>query len=377
MLKKIKLTNFKCFENLEMELGRLNLLSGINSMGKSSVVQSILLLKQAYDAGALEKGAHLNGDYVQIGTGSDLLFYNANGDISISMENDEGKSFVWTLDYLTDADYLNLNIEKSSGLENLTPENFSFLDDGFEYITAERLGPRKSYQKSYYNVNIHNNIGRQGEFAAYYLLKRGGDDITNAKITVENSSKEDRITVEEVVNEWMRKITPGISLELTDVKKTDSVCVSIRQMEEAASHGTVMTYKPVNVGFGISYVLPVIVALVKASKGDVIVLENPEAHLHPKGQRYMGELIARAAAGGAQIIVESHSDHILNGIRLAVKKKIIPKEDVGLFYFGLMYTEDDISYHGYEQPHIDEDGGLDFWPKGFFDEWKNALLDLL
>lgn len=74
-----------------------------------------------------------------------------------------------------------------------------------------------------------------------------------------------------------------------------------------------------NVGFGISYVLPIVLALVKAKKGELIILENPEAHLHPRGQRKMGELIARAAQGGVQVIVETHSDHILNGIRFVCK----------------------------------------------------------
>ena len=80
-------------------------------------------------------------------------------------------------------------------------------------------------------------------------------------------------------------------------------------------------YRPTSVGFGIAYVLPVLVALLSANEKYMVIIENPEAHLHPRGQVAMGELIARAAAAGVQVIVETHSDHVLNGVRLAVKGK--------------------------------------------------------
>ena len=69
------------------------------------------------------------------------------------------------------------------------------------------------------------------------------------------------------------------------------------------------------------------------------MLENPEAHLHPKGQRKMGELIAQCAANGIQIFLETHSDHILNGIRIAVKQKRLKGEDAKLFYFSRRESE--------------------------------------
>lgn len=81
-----------------------------------------------------------------------------------------------------------------------------------------------------------------------------------------------------------------------------------------------------NMGFGVSYSLPIIVALLSAREGDILVLENPEAHLHPRGQRKIGELVALAAANGVQIFMETHSDHVLNGIRLSVRNKKISSD---------------------------------------------------
>ena len=115
--------------------------------------------------------------------------------------------------------------------------------------------------------------------------------------------------------------------------------------------------------------------MVSAKKGDIVILENPEAHIHPRGQRMLGELISRAGASGAQIFIETHSDHILNGVRLSVKKHLLDKGNVNILYF---YKDVDDNYkHKYATPHILENGKIDKWPDGFFDEWDIALLDLI
>jgi len=135
-------------------------------------------------------------------------------------------------------------------------------------------------------------------------------------------------------------------------------------------------YRSTNVGFGITYTLPVLVALLSAEPGTILLLENPEAHLHPQGQVRIGELIARAAHGGVQVLLETHSDHVLNGIRLAVHSGKIPPDKVKLHYFrreernGQAYVEVLL-------PQIDRDGRIDQWPDGFFDQWDKSLEGLL
>ncbi|GAA1469874.1 hypothetical protein GCM10009603_67420 [Nocardiopsis exhalans] len=114
-------------------------------------------------------------------------------------------------------------------------------------------------------------------------------------------------------------------------------------------------------------------ACLTAKPGALLLLENPEAHLHPRGQTQIAFLLARAASAGAQLIVETHSDHILNGLRLAVKEGELPPESVALHYFrnqGTGATE-------ITSPAIGPDGMLSQWPDGFFDEWDNAVLRLL
>lgn len=371
MIKEIRLKNFKCFQNVEVPLSNLNLLSGINSMGKSTIIQAILLLRQAFEKGSLKDGIYLNGEYVQIGTGIDLLYFNADGDIEIVIKDENGQEYSWVLEYIRDSDYLKLKNEVTLGNNNEIKSQLNFLNSNFEYITAERFGPRKSYEKSAYDVLVKNHVGMYGEHAVYYLEKHGGDVLENQMVILGKGN-----TLKHQTEQWMNEISPGIQFDFNDVQTADIVSLKVRQTETAATMGTIMEYKPVNVGFGISYCLPIILALLKAKKDDLIILENPEAHLHPQGQRKVGELIARAAQGGAQIIVETHSDHILNGIRLAVKRQQIEKEKVKLYYF-CTEMKNDIMVHTYEAPVIDDKGRLNIWPKGFFDEWDNTLLELL
>ena len=76
-----------------------------------------------------------------------------------------------------------------------------------------------------------------------------------------------------------------------------------------------------------------------------------------------------------QILVETHSDHIINGIRLAVKQRKIGQNDVQLAFF---YKDEADGYrHKYMTPKVLPDGRLDIWPEGFFDEWDKALYELM
>ena len=107
-----------------------------------------------------------------------------------------------------------------------------------------------------------------------------------------------------------------------------------------------------------------------------MLIENPEAHLHPKGQFMMGELIARAASAGIQVIVETHSDHVLNGIRVAVHDKVINPDSLKIHFFSRL-EEAGRMKSKVESPVIDKNGRLDQWPEGFFDEWDKSLERLL
>lgn len=188
----------------------------------------------------------------------------------------------------------------------------------------------------------------------------------------------------EQVNAWLDEISPGARFCVERVKLSDDeerYVVKIGFGEES----DMRQFKPQNVGLGISYVLPVLATLLTASPDAIIIIENPEAHIHPRGQAKLGELIARAAAFGVQLFVETHSDHVINGVRVAVRDGILKPEDVNISFFerkphrvlgtdGEIYTE---IYSEVNPISVDQNGMLSDYPKGFLDEWDNQLEELM
>lgn len=128
---------------------------------------------------------------------------------------------------------------------------------------------------------------------------------------------------------------------------------------------------PYNMPFGNSSVFPIVVALMTAPKDSLLVVENPEAHIHPKAQSRMGELLSVAAENGVQIIIETHSDHLLNGIRIAVKNQLIDENNVEVHF---VYADrENPLLHLTRHMQIHDDGSMEDWPAGFFDEWEESL----
>lgn len=358
MITKIELDNFKCFKHISIPQNHLNVYSGLNSMGKSSTIQSMLLLKQSMQNNLWPHNVILNGDYINIGTGRDLLYEDADEDcIGIAFFDDKKKH--------------SINIQYQEKLDTLSvteydPEIERLFDCRFEYLNAERSSPQVIYPKSSLIVDSFSQLGIHGEYTAHFLSK-----FQEAELPWDSCNGEAQ-TIRQAVQYWLNEISPNVKLEAFDIDNTDLTRLGFYYNKEGRSK----IYRPTNVGFGISYVLPIIVALIKSTKDSLVIIENPEAHLHPKGQRKMGELIARASAAGAVIHVETHSDHVLNGIRIAVKNKIINHTYVNLLFFCIKDI-DGVSYHTIETPLINENGKLNAWPDGFFDEWDKALDEII
>ena len=185
------------------------------------------------------------------------------------------------------------------------------------------------------------------------------------------------------VNAWLSVVSPGVRLSVT---ATEVGSEKVYEMKVGYGEGEdIRWFDPKNVGFGISYTLPVILTLLTSRQDDIVIIENPEAHLHPKGQAKMGELIARAVASGVQVFVETHSDHVINGIRVAVAEKILKPEDVNIAFFERKEHElpgeaghlERETYAEVCNVKMDGKGALSEYPEGFMDEWGNQLLELL
>jgi predicted ATPase len=362
MLQKIGLKNFKRFLNQDLYLSNLNLLSGLNGMGKSSVIQSLLLLRQSHQQSLLKSvGLALNGDLVQIGTAQDALHSEAQQDtIGFELILNSQDCIKWVFEYNSQADVLALS---SPPVPNKT-WSLNLFTDNFQYLKAERVGPRSSFMMSDFQVRQHRQLGIQGEYTAHYLSLFGNTEKIASPALAHPA--EDSLNLLRQVEAWLGEISPGTRISVRATPEMDLV-----NLQFSFSGGT--KYRSTNVGFGITYTLPIIVAVLAAKPGDLLLIENPEAHLHPKGQAQMGELMARAASIGIQMIVETHSDHVLNGIRIAVHGGRLKPEDVTLNFFQQQQSNNSFIV----SPKIDRNGRIDQWPDGFFDEWDKSLDILL
>ena len=371
MLRSIHLTNFKCFERLDLDCTSLNLLCGLNGMGKSSVIQALLVLRQSFETGELLDGRLvLGGERIDLGAGSDVLFEDAEHDVlGFGLKRDDTPP-LWELSfaYSETADQLEAVPASSSEYVEYVPKEWRGVapfGGQIVYVNAERVGPRKSYPLSEVLAR-RGDFGARGEYAWNYLSSHWSDLLP---VDDPRHGAERRRRLLDVVDRWLQHVCPGVRLRLDEVRAADAIIARYSFDRE----GDVATrpYRATNVGFGLSYALPVVLALL-AEPGALCLIENPEAHLHPRGQTKLAELAARAASAGVQVFAETHSDHFIDGVRIAVRDGLIAPENTAFHYFERVGGKTVVS-----SPAIDRDGRLSHWPAGFFDQHEENLARLI
>ena len=364
MLQQIVLQNFKCFDVLDVSCAPLTLLCGLNGMGKSSVIQSLLVLRQSFQSGALMRGSlMLDGSMADLGTGMDVLFQGAEEDVIVfELHGSNVSPCHLSFDYSETADNL-----KSSGSVEL-PEPWGAMPPfggGLFYVSADRTGPQKSYPQSE-SFAQRGDLGARGEYTLNYLHSHESESLAENDPRCQDHSNR---LLRSVVERWLQEISPGVHLDFEAVRSADTLIpgFSFDQKGDVATR----PFRATNVGFGLSYILPVLTAML-APPGTLCLIENPEAHLHPQGQTRMAELAVRAAIAGVQVIVETHSDHFLDGVRISVRDGLITPEQTAIHYF-----EREGNSVSVMSPDIDTDGRLSDWPRGFFDQHEENLMKLL
>lgn len=366
MIERLRLTNFKCFESLDIEFGGLTILAGLNGSGKSSVLHSLLLLKQSITgaAGTIEELRTLSS-MLELGSGRDVLFDQAPAD-EVGIEvftSGEGRSmnFVFVLEQRSRM--LRLDRGRSS-IKAIA--KFRETLDALWFLSADRLGPTK-LQAVATDQSLRPRIGTRGEHAFHFLEEHGSDVLEATDPRVIDDSQ---FLISRQLDAWLSHISHGVHFSVENVELADGVLGMFRfdQPSDIKSR----QYRPANVGFGLSYTLPVVLLMLMARAGDILLIENPEAHVHPAGQVRLAELAARASKAGIQVVIETHSDHVLNGVRLAVKDRLLTSNSVKLHYFSrLGSTSSAVS------PQVLDDGRLSDWPSGFFDQHEINLIRLL
>ncbi|MFB7426054.1 DUF3696 domain-containing protein [Streptomyces hydrogenans] len=381
MIEHLSLANFKAFRSARIRLAPVTLLTGLNSSGKSTVLQSLALLRQSYDSGILMStdgdtdsggGFLLDGDLVELGTGQDLLhedFTTAGPGttplISVALETADKETYIWSTRYESEQDVLPL-------VTSRLPDDWGdvpLFSRGFQYLKADRITPATTYPRSHHQAIGRGFLGSRGEHAVNFLRHHAQVVLSDGH-PLRHPQSGGHTLLDQVVA-WMQELCPGVNLEASEIPGIDSVRLSFGFGGTAGLDST-RRRRPTNVGFGLTYALPIVVACLTAGPGSLILLENPEAHLHPRGQSRMAALIAAAASAGAQLVVETHSDHVLDGTRLAVKQGRLAASDTAVHFFRGNGAGVEII-----TPTVAEDGSLSEWPEGFFDESENTLDQLL
>ncbi len=370
MIDNIHIKNFKAHSDTSIDLSAINLLAGMNGLGKSSIIQALLLLRQTYFKGLLYEGLDLNGELCSIGTVADCIYQFAEtDDIDIRLQTnqiDYNWSFAAHINNLSDT-FIKKNIGQSSPqIDN----KISLFDKSFQYISAFRGGPTNDYRKDTSSVEIRNQISSiegRCELVAHYLYYFKDNIVKESVI----QDKEIDSSLKSQVEYWLRELSPDINIHVSPNESTFNIKYSYSNSKMRTNE-----FKSSNIGFGVSYVLPIVVATLQACSANphqssdkqpssIIIIENPEAHIHPSGQAKLMELICLAASAGVQFIIETHSDHIINGLLVAIKKNILKETESKVYYF----DRDAESHSSKVIPlPVLKNGRIKNAPKGFFDQ---------
>lgn len=243
-------------------------------------------------------------------------------------------------------------------------QNASFLSDlefQFEQLFSRvyYLGPlRANPERQYTWAGAQPaDMGRTGEqaIAAIIASRERGETISLGRGVK-------RVTLEEYVADWLKELGLIHSFEVKRIAK-GSKLFEVRVKRSSSAPDVLIT----DVGFGVSQILPVIVLCFYAPEGSTVILEQPEIHLHPAVQAGLADVLIDAIQKRRiQIIVESHSEHLLRRLQRRVAEDVIKKDDVALYFSE--YANDKSKLTALD---LDLYGVIRNWPKGFFgDEFE-------
>ena len=411
MIRTIGISNFKLFKDkTNVPLSNLNLLTGVNGKGKSSVLQILLLLNQSINYSRSTNNIILNGNNVRLGNLFDVKnrLISSKEPINISFILDNyvinyqleqygetdidlkissisitiNEKLTYIISKIIDDDLYKIFKNNEDVFPNITfsldnlfiPEStLRIIDESYlieirnllnfsniHYVSADRIGPQNFYERK--SLGNFVSVGSLGENTVNILARKGGDPVQPElkKVYMDLfSPTEDELTsdtIESYANYWLDKIFEGAEIKTEVMSDIDIIKFSIKPSKKD------VFYKPTNVGYGFSYSLPILVAGLIAKKGDILIIENPEAHLHPYAQSILSKFLAGVSRVGVQVLVESHSEHILDGFRIIVHDKIIDLNEINILYFD---KNDETYFHKID---IKDDGDIENWPTNFFDQ---------
>ena len=329
MIDKVHILALKSIKDLSVECSKLNLFVGTNSSGKSTFLHALLALTQR----------SLNGKYISIGDFREVRnYYMPNDSIRIEVLEKNKTKPAWR-EFVEDKEKETYNIKTSNDEEAIfdiiscgeyaDPQQSEYLfeEGGFHYLSCHRIGANDIYAKNMLNET---DFGIDGEYTLAYLLKNESKPITD-KLVVKQVDVTNSLL--EQVNFWLNYIV-GMTLSIKDLKKTNYLQVKYNNNPINAS-SEALYCRPVNVGSGISYLISIIICCLGSESDSIIIIENPEIHLHPKAQSKLCDFLYFVSKANRQLFIETHSDHIFNGLRVGVSTGEILEENITVNFFAL------------------------------------------
>ncbi|MEK6527579.1 MAG: DUF3696 domain-containing protein [Nitrospirota bacterium] len=428
-LKTIRWVNYKGFEDTgTIEIKPITILIGPNSSGKTSFVQPLLMLKQTVDSRDVANPLVVNGSYVQLSSfesfihnhdikkelGIELSFeiepyyfrFPANKEIAqyhlksqfiynksrkrielnltdINIDDQEVKieriKLKKGIKYQVAATYRaeNSNELKQLVLPRVTPSKF------YDYSLREsyrgrilplrrlRLTARDALEKVLDNVfymgplrenpkhlyitggELRKDVGLKGEYAADVLWTQS-QGLRRARRLIER------------VKYWIERFGLGSGVKIKTIGRHSGFFQIIITNPETNIDATIS-----NVGFGVSQVLPLIVEGFYSTSNSTILVEQPEIHLHPKVQADLGDLLIDLSKQGRNIIVETHSEHLISRLtRRIAEGENFKSNDLAIYYFFQGKQGSQI-----QRINVNQLGQFENWPEGFFEEdYAEALI---
>ncbi len=413
LIEEIRVQGYKSLVDATLHVRPLTLLAGTNSSGKSSIMQPLLLIKQTIEAPYQPAGALvLSGAHMQAETAGELVSKigaKRAKNFSVSITGFGRHLYKMLPSHLAlyyevkDEQFI---IEKQAML--LNGENLQITeDDTWDDIKGQFSD---KVQKNYKKHGIeHGFVNQMDAFLSLFLADKNdiidaweADSFRNgigqiihvpglrgapkrSYFTASLSRARNQIEgtfdiyTASTINQWQQQNNTEALAQLNDSLQrlglTNSVTAKVKNANEVELSvnrlPSTSKTKPrkadmvniADVGIGVSQVLPILVALIAAQEGQIVYVEQPELHLHPRAQVAMGELLAEAANRGVRVIVETHSSLLLLTVQTLIAQGKIANTDVGLHWF--TRNAKGASQVQYVQP--DEDGAYGEWPEDFSD----------
>ncbi|MCK5820136.1 MAG: AAA family ATPase [Psychromonas sp.] len=337
MLHELEIENFKCIDKQVFNLKPLTILTGLNSTGKSTVIQAILLFSHF---SSKPQNETLN-----------ILVANFSNFREIRNKYTNAKSLSITAD----------GVVLSMNYETLHTKSFHLnYEENIYYLSANRIG-----QEELALLNPRQKIGRNGEYVFGYFESNKDNPLDEVLVKFKQAG----FTLKAQVNEWLAYI-----LDLDISFQTEKITST--HVKASFNSGGIDGINPFNLGAGNSYLVKVLVVSLMCKQDNLLLVENPEIHLHPKAQARLGEFLAWIANARIQVVVETHSEHLINKVKYQVYKEALAIKDTIIYYKPSIrgnFIELAINSRG---KFIDSNGDSVMFPSGFFDSTLQELLEI-